>query len=100
MVHSIVYASDRNFNGRLPIMTVREHLCGFYEALDICRNAVERVDSRTGHTVCSGCSKIRTASGLRQCDICDKEYIDKNKFQDPHYETNCPRCVIEYGIDE
>lgn len=94
----VVYARPDAFYGRLAILTVREHLCGYYQDLTSCVAAGDRVDPDTGHTVCCGCDKITVASGLRICDICDKEYIDKSKYQNPIYDTNCPRCVKEYDL--
>lgn len=100
MVQMVIYASDTAFNGGLAILTIREHICGFFEQKVVCVDTGWRVDPDTGHRVCSGCSRITLYSGLRRCDICDKEYIDKTKYQDPVFETNCPRCVERYGIDE
>jgi hypothetical protein len=82
-------------------MGVREHICGFHELNVTCVDSVSYVDHETGHTVCSGCERITLASGLRVCDICESEYIDKTKYQDPRKaDTNCPRCVEEYGLEE
>lgn len=97
---TVIYASDSSFNGGLAIMTIREHLCGFYETKVECVDAYDRVDSPSGHMVCSGCQRITVASGLRRCDTCDKEFINKSKFQDNNYETNCPRCIVEYGLED
>lgn len=98
MADIIIFASDSAFHGRLAILTIQEHLCGFYQNLVSCVTAGTYVDSDTGHTVCSGCERITVNSGLRQCDICGKEYINKDEFQDPEFETNCIRCVIKYGL--
>ncbi len=98
MGHNVIYASDSAFHGRLAILTVREHLCGFYEERVTCVESGTKLDGDTGHTVCCGCNRITTLSGLRECDICGREYIDKTKFQNPNYETNCPRCVISHDL--
>lgn len=100
MVHMVVYASENAFLGRLAIMTIREHICGYFEQKVVCVDADLTLDRESGHRVCSGCSRITLHSGLRVCDICEKEYIDPNKYQDPDFETNCPRCVERYGIEE
>jgi hypothetical protein len=34
-----------------------------------------------------------------RCDICDKEYINKEKRQDKQYETICPACIKEFGFE-
>jgi len=98
MKHTIIYASDSAFAGRLAIQTVREHLCGFYSQSVDCVEAGTKVDHESGHRVCCGCNRPTAESALRQCDICGKEYIDKTKYQDPNYETDCPRCVVEYDL--
>lgn len=96
----VIYPIENAFMGRLSIMTVREHLCGFNELKTTCADASNRVDPETGHVVCSGCERITVASGLRVCDICDNEYIDKTKVHSTKQDTNCPRCIVLYGIDE
>jgi hypothetical protein len=82
----------------LPINDAREHLCGYYNQRRECINAPTKVDERTGHTVCSECRRVTTRSGLRLCDLCDKQFIDLDKFIDPKYDVNCPKCVREYGL--
>lgn len=99
MVQTVIYPHEKNFQGRLAILTIREHLCGFYESLTRCREAGVEVDTRTGHHVCLGCERITVDSGLRVCDICGKQYINKAEYQNPRYETNCPNCIKEYGLD-
>jgi hypothetical protein len=94
----IIYASDSAFHGRLAIQTVREHLCGFYQQSVTCAESGTELDSDTGHTVCCGCGRITVESGLRRCDICEREYINKDAYQDPNYETDCEECVIKYGL--
>jgi hypothetical protein len=77
-----------------PKLTLKqkiEHLC-FHG----CRLAP--IDPDTGHVVGFWCKKLTIDSGLRICDICDREYIDKTKNQNPDYETNCPECVKRYGL--
>ena len=96
----VIYPVKSAFRNRLAILTVREHLCGFYQLSVTCVDAGTKVDCDTGHTVCCGCERITVYSGLRECDICGQEYIDKTKFQNPRYETNCPCCVKEYGLDD
>lgn len=98
MSQMLIYPSKDAFRGRLAIQTIREHLCGFYELRVTCVDASERVDRETGHTLCLGCDRITVISGLRECDICIKEYIDKTKYQNPSYETNCPDCVVTHGL--
>lgn len=99
MGQNVIYARKESFMGRLAILTCREHLCGYFEERHVCVESGVQVDPQTGHTVCLGCYRITVASGLRECDICCKEYIDKGKYQDPRYETNCPVCVKEFGLE-
>lgn len=94
----VVYATDNAFNGGLAIQTIRDICCGFFELKTVCKEAGWTLDSRTGHRVCSGCSRITVESGLRRCDICEKEFIDPSQYHDVNYEVNCPRCVEEYGL--
>lgn len=98
MVQTVIYAKEGSFHGRLAILTIRAHLCGFYSLGVDCADMGSQIDPQTGHRVCSECQRITVASGLRICDICDKEYIDKSQYQNPRYDTNCPRCVITYGL--
>lgn len=84
---------------RLAILTIREHLCGFFEQKSDCVDSGSRVDPESGHMVCCGCNRITVASGLMRCDICDKEYINKEKRQDKQYETICPACIKEFGFE-
>lgn len=90
-----VYAQTRY---GLAILTIREQCCGFFEQKTVCVEAGTVLDKTTGHTVCLGCSRITVESGLRTCDICEREYIDSTKFQDNNYETNCPECVKAYDL--
>ncbi len=83
---------------KLAILTLREHLCGFFESSYKCGMSGNRLDTATGHQVCFGCERILIDSGLRICDICDTEYINKLRHQDADYETNCPRCVEAYEL--
>lgn len=79
-----------------PNLTLKEkieHTC-----VHGCRHAP--VDETTGHVVGYWCGKVTPESGLRVCDTCEREYINKEKYQDPHYETNCPECVKKYGLDD
>lgn len=99
MVQTLFYPHPKNIKYGLAILTIREHLCGFYETLHKCVEAGTSVDTHTGHTVCLGCSRITYQSGLRKCDTCDIEYINKTQFQDPNYEVNCPECVKEYDLN-
>lgn len=99
MVQTLFYPHSKNVKYGLAILTIREHLCGFYELLTKCVDAGTVVDSETGHTVCLGCSRITLSSGLRDCSICEIQFIDKAKFQDPNYEVYCPECVITYDLD-
>jgi hypothetical protein len=94
------YYGEERVSGRLAILTIRAHLCGFFEQKSECVNAGNRVDPDSGHLLCCGCSRITVSSGLMVCDICDIEYINKAKRQDKHYETNCPKCVEEYGLED
>jgi hypothetical protein len=95
MVQSIVYA----INIRFATLTITEHLCDdVYNVKTSCLKAGKVVDHGTGHHVCCECSKVTRSSGLRECDTCDREYIDKTKFQDDKYETNCPECVNTYEL--
>jgi hypothetical protein len=100
MVQMVIYPPDGSFMGRLAIQTIREHLCGYYEQKVTCTGAQTRLDPQTGHRVCSGCRKILVSSGLRSCDICGRDYIDPTKYQNPRYETNCPCCVVKYGLED
>jgi hypothetical protein len=100
MVHKVIYPTPGAFNQRLAIMTCREHLCGFHEVLVTCKDSETYEDPETGHVVCSGCERITVASGLRNCDICGTEYIDKTRVHSLDQDTNCPRCIIQFGIDE
>jgi hypothetical protein len=84
--------------GYLPINVAREQLCGYYNLSRSCINAPTRVDQGTGHTVCSHCNRVTARSGIRLCDLCDKQFFDPQKYIDPRYDVNCPRCVIEYGL--
>lgn len=76
---------------KLELKTKIEHLCHHG-----CRETP--VDPDTGHVLGFWCKKLTINSGLRQCDICDRQYIDPVKYQDPYYETNCPECVKRYGL--
>lgn len=100
MGQNVVYPIKGAFKGRLAVLTIREHLCGFYEIPTRCSDAGEVLDSTTGHKVCLGCGKVTSKSGLRVCDTCDKEFINLSKYLDPEYETNCPECIERYGLDE
>jgi hypothetical protein len=90
----VIYGTTRK---KLAILTIREHLCGFFELKSVCVNAGTVVDPQTGHTLCLGCSRITFESGLRECDQCDREYINKEQHQDNNFETICPDCVVRYG---
>lgn len=95
MSKSVIYP----FKGRrLAILTLREHLCGFFEDKVDCLEAGIRVDPDTGHHVCLSCDRVTFKSGLRECDICEREYINLNKYENPRYDTNCPDCVVNYGV--
>lgn len=94
----VVYPHEKNFKGRLAILTIREHLCGYYEQKVECIDSRTVVDASTGHTVCCGCKRITVKSGFRNCDICEREYINKDQYEDPKYETICPECVKTYGV--
>jgi len=83
---------------RLAILTIKEQLCGFFEQKFTCVDVGSRVDPESGHMVCCGCNRITVASGLMECDICSREYINKAKSQDKRYETNCPDCEKRYGV--
>lgn len=100
MGQRVVYPSKDAFKGRLAILTIREHLCGFYEISTRCADSEDRLDPATGHRVCLGCGKVTSKSGLRNCDICERDYINLDKHQDPNYETNCPECIERFGLDE
>lgn len=100
MVHNVIYPTPGAFMRRLSIMTVREHLCGFRELQVRCAESGTYVDPDSDHVVCSGCERITVSSGLRICDICDSEYIDKTRVHSPNQDTNCPKCIEAYGIDE
>lgn len=100
MVQTVIYPHKDNFNGKFAINTIRAHLCGFYEELTKCLDSGAHTDPQTGHRVCSGCDRITVDSGLRTCDICYVEYIDKIKLHSLDSDTNCPRCIEKYGIDE
>lgn len=99
MAKDVIYPHPKNFMGRLAIQTCRDHLCSYYESLTRCVYTGIRVDPVSGHDVCCGCGKITARSGLRTCDTCEREYIDKTKYQDDSYETYCPECVKEFGLD-
>lgn len=94
----VIYPSKEAFNAKLAIMTVREHLCGYFEMKTDCVHASREVDSTTGHTVCLGCNRITVDSGLRVCEACETEYINLNKFQDSGFETYCEKCEVTYGL--
>lgn len=94
----VIYPVEGAFHKRLDIATIREHLCEFYQLGVNCVDSGTKVDPNTGHTVCLGCNRIKAESGLRVCDICEREYINKSKYENPKSETNCPRCEQEYGI--
>lgn len=83
---------------KLAILTIREHTCGFFQMRTECVEAQRKVDPDTGHTVCLACERITVDSGLRACDICDSEYINLNIYEDPDYETNCPKCKVIYDL--
>lgn len=97
MVQTTIYPINGD---KLAILTIRDHLCGFFELKTSCVDAGSRVDPVTGHMVCCGCGRITVASGLMQCDICNRDYINKSKRQDKRYETNCPSCIIKFGLDD
>lgn len=94
----IIYAPHTAFHKRLAILTIREHLCGYYQLYTKCADSLTVVDSDTGHTVCLGCDRITVSSGLRACDMCEREYIDKTKYQTNDYDTYCPECVIKHDL--
>jgi hypothetical protein len=100
MVQKVFYPHPNHIRFGLAIMTIREHLCGYYQLWTRCVDADTDVDPDSGHEVCSGCGRVTVTSGLRKCDICDREYIDLTKHQDNAYETNCPACVKEYDLDD
>jgi hypothetical protein len=100
MGQNVVYPTKDAFKRRLAVMTIREHLCGFYEISTRCAEAGDRLDPDTGHRVCCSCGKVTSKSGLRICDTCDREFINLDKFLNPEYETNCPECIERYGLDE
>ncbi len=78
-------------NPNLDLSTRIEHLCHHG-----CRHAP--VDPDTGHVIGFWCGKVTIESGLRSCDICERQYINKTQYEDPHYETYCPECVINYDL--
>lgn len=95
MVHTTIYAVNKRF----ATQTIDGHLCDdVYNQKTRCMEAGTVVDTATGHHVCSGCSRITRSSGLRECDICYKEYIDKNSYQNPEFETVDPRCKELYDV--
>lgn len=98
MEQLVIYAQPGSFHNRLPILTLREHLCGFFENKTYCIEEGTAVDTSTGHTLCCGCDRLTAESGLRKCDNCSIEYINKDVYQNPRYETYCPRCVVEYEL--
>lgn len=100
MGHSVIYARKDSFRGKLAILTIREHLCGFYEKSVTCADAGVQVDTTTDHRVCSGCRKVTAESGLRSCDICELEFINLLRYYNSRYEVVCPSCVKEYGLDD
>lgn len=77
----------------IPLDIRVRHLC-----VHGCRRVP--VDPETGHTIGWWCQRPTPESGLRKCDICERDYIDPNKHQDSKYETNCPSCVVRYDLDE
>jgi hypothetical protein len=100
MVQRVLYPHPNHIRYGLAIMTIREHLCGFYSLETRCVDAGVRVDPSTGHRVCCGCDRITVSSGLRKCDMCNREYINLDKYQDNRYETYDPECIERYGLDE
>jgi len=72
-----------------------------YEVLDVtCAHRCFRaLDVSSGHTVGRWCKLPTRESAIRQCDICEREYIDITKYQDPRYETICPECVIKHDLE-
>jgi hypothetical protein len=101
MEHNVIYPHKNAFKGRLAILTCQAHLCDYYQVKTSCVESGVRVDLRSGHTVCSGCGKLKWASGLRECSICDREYINKSKFEDTsnYQEAICPDCRLRHGFD-
>jgi hypothetical protein len=77
-------------NPKIPIEVKVKQLC-----VHGCRT---EFDSATGHTLGFWCKRPTVDSGLRECDICYRQYINKTKHQNPRYETICPDCERDYGI--
>lgn len=73
-----------------------------FEVLDhVCAHTCPtEPDVSSGHTIGHWCRLPTRESAIRQCDICDREYINKKKYQDPKYETICPECVIRNGLED
>jgi hypothetical protein len=100
MGHKVIYPHESSFYGKLAILTIREHLCGYYQELVICVDAGTYVDTDTGHRVCSGCGKVPVAEGLSYCDIGAHEFINLNRVYNNADEIVCPKHIKEYGLED